>query len=215
MPTLPVRPDLDQRRQATELLRAGRSGDFEAVGRIQAVSDELTLTAARLAIAREHGFASWTKLKTEVQARTSNIAEQVEAFVEASVRDWTGRATRMLLTTPKIAEYGFATAVVLGAVARVHEAIERDPGLVNRPDPRSGWTPLHLVCASRWHRLDPARVNHLMAVAACCWTPAQTSLSTRTEAGRRFAARSPARPIRESSGSYWTAVRYPTITTCT
>jgi len=35
MPTLPVRPDLDQlRRQAKELVRAARSGDVEALARI-------------------------------------------------------------------------------------------------------------------------------------------------------------------------------------
>ncbi len=166
MPTLPARPDLDQlRRQAKELLRAARSGDVEAVGRIRAVSDELTLTAARLALAREYGFASWTKLKTDVRAHTSDRAEQIESFVLASVRNWTGRAARMLVATPKIAEYGLAPAVVLGDVARVRAAIERDPRLVNRSDPRSGWTPLHLVCASRWHRLDPARAGDLVAVA--------------------------------------------------
>ncbi len=62
--------DLDQlRRQAKELLHAAQAGDASAVARVSAVSDRLILTAAQLALAREHGFASWARLKTEVQRR--------------------------------------------------------------------------------------------------------------------------------------------------
>ena len=96
MSTLPVRVDLDQlRRQAKDLLRAARGGDGVAARRIRAVSDELTLTAARLVIAREYGFPSWARLKAEVQARTAGLDEVAQAFCEASIRDWTGRAARM------------------------------------------------------------------------------------------------------------------------
>ena len=60
MPTLPANPNLDQlRRQAKELVRAARAGDRGALERIGAVSDEVTLAAARLAIARDCGLASW------------------------------------------------------------------------------------------------------------------------------------------------------------
>jgi ankyrin repeat protein len=166
MSTLPARPDIDQlRHQAKDLLRAARAGDTAAAGRIAAVSDQLTLTAARLAIARQYGFASWVALKAEVQAYTTDMAEQVGAFLQASVRDGTGRAARMLQARPEIAEYGFATAVVLGDAARVRDAIDRDPALATRPDARWGWSPLLAVCGSRWHRLDPARAGGLLAVA--------------------------------------------------
>jgi ankyrin repeat protein len=165
MSTLPVRVDLEQlRRQAKDLLRAARGGDRAAAARVRAVGDELTLTAARLVIAREYGFASWVRLKTEVQARNTDLDDRARAFCEASVRDWTGRAARMLAAQPDLAEHGFATAVVLGDVARVQAEIDRDPAVVTRPDARSGWTPLHLVCSSRWHRLDPARAEGLSAV---------------------------------------------------
>lgn len=89
----------------------------------------------------------------------------VEAFLEASVRDWTGRAARLLAATPEIAGRGFGPAVVLGDADRVREEIERDPEVAVRPDARTGWTPLHAVCASRWHLLDPARADGLLAVA--------------------------------------------------
>jgi ankyrin repeat protein len=166
MSTLPVRVDLDQlRRRARDLLRAARAGDSPAVDRMRAVSDELTLTAARLVIACEYGFASWVRLKEEVRARTAGLDEQARAFCETSVRDGTGRALRMLAAQPDLAQHGLATAVVLGDVERVRAEIDDDPAAVNRPDARSGWTPLHLACSSRWHRLDPARADGLTTVA--------------------------------------------------
>jgi ankyrin repeat protein len=93
------------------------------------------------------------------------LAQQAEAFCEASIRDWTGRAARMLEATPEIAGYSFATAVILGDADRVRTEIGRDPGLATRPDARSGWTALHAACASRWHRLDPSRAEGLLTVA--------------------------------------------------
>jgi ankyrin repeat protein len=167
MSVLPARPDIEQlREQAKELLRAARAGDAVAADRIRAVSVRpSTLAAAQLAVAREYGFASWARLKTEVQARTRDLARRSDAFLEASVRDWTGRAARMLSDTPQIAGYDVRTALVLGDAARVGEQIARDPGWATRPDPRTGWTALHVVCASRWHQLDPARAPGLLAVA--------------------------------------------------
>lgn len=164
MPNLPPRPDLGQlRHQARDLLRAARAGDAAAAGRIRAVSERVTMAAAQLAVAREYGFASWPRLKDHVE--TLGLAQKVDAFLEASIRDWTGRAARLLARTPEIAGYDFRTAVVLGEAAQAQEMLRRDPGLATRPDPRSGWTPLHAVCASRWHRLDPARAEGLLAVA--------------------------------------------------
>lgn len=70
MPDLPAQPDLAQlRRKAKDLLRAAGAGDAAALRRIQAVSDRLVLASAQLAVAREHGFASWPKLRTEVLRR--------------------------------------------------------------------------------------------------------------------------------------------------
>ncbi|HEX6513478.1 MAG TPA: ankyrin repeat domain-containing protein [Chloroflexota bacterium] len=166
MPELPTHPNLDQlRHQARDLLRAARSGNSEATARIPAVADRLTLGRAQLALAREYGFVSWAKLKAEVEVRNKDLAKMAEAFCQASIGDWTGGAARMLAADPELGTYSFATAVVLGDVARVRQEIERDPGLATRADERSGWTPLHAVCASRWHRLDPDRADGLLAVA--------------------------------------------------
>jgi len=72
MSELPGRPDIRQlRRQARELLRAAAGGDPHALSRLGAVSDRVTLSAAQLALAREHGFKSWPALRAEVQRRSS------------------------------------------------------------------------------------------------------------------------------------------------
>jgi uncharacterized protein len=70
MPELPPRPDLAQlRHRAKDLLRAAKGGDTDALERIRAVSGTPTLASAQLAVAREYGFDSWPKLKTEVERR--------------------------------------------------------------------------------------------------------------------------------------------------
>ena len=164
---LPARPDLDQlRRQAKELRDAARSGDPAALSRIAAHAPApVTLAAAQLAVAREHGFASWPRLKAEAQARRTERAQLVEEFLVASIRDWTGRASRMLARDPWIATYDVRTAVILGDAARVRVLLGRDPSLATRSDPRTGWTALHAACASRWHHLDPGRAEGLAEVA--------------------------------------------------
>lgn len=70
MRDLPARPDLGQlRRQAKDLLRAAAADDADALRRIRTVSDRPVLASAQLAVAREFGFASWPKLRTEVLRR--------------------------------------------------------------------------------------------------------------------------------------------------
>ncbi|HEY1620878.1 MAG TPA: DUF5990 family protein [Streptosporangiaceae bacterium] len=70
MPDLPARPALDQlHHQAKDLVHAAQRGDPAAIARIHPVSDRIALSAAQLALAREYGFASWAKLKLEVERR--------------------------------------------------------------------------------------------------------------------------------------------------
>jgi ankyrin repeat protein len=166
MATLPAHPNLDHlRRHAKDLLRAAQRGDSAAATQITAVSPRLTLSGAQLVVARSYGFASWPKLRAEVAARTAALDQLAAAFCVASVADWTGKAARMLAETPELATWNLATALLLGDVVRVRDAIERDSGTAVRPDPATGWTPLHAVCASRWHRLDPDRAAGLLATA--------------------------------------------------
>ena len=75
MSQLPGHPDLDQlRRQARELHRAAQAGDARAVHRLRQVSGTVSLPAAQLAIARDHGSPSWARLKAEVERRRAQSA---------------------------------------------------------------------------------------------------------------------------------------------
>ncbi|MGH3268874.1 MAG: hypothetical protein ACRDN1_07390 [Trebonia sp.] len=81
----------------------------------------------------------------------SDLSERELAFCGASIRDWHGRAARMLAANPEIAGYGFATAVVLGDATRVREAITPRSG--GRDPPR------------RPHRVDTAARGVRVALA--------------------------------------------------
>jgi hypothetical protein len=164
MSVLPEHPDLDQaRRQAKELLRAARMGDAGALARLAAVSAPLTLAGAQLALARELGQSSWSVLVREIEARNASVPASVVRFLRSSVNAQIGAAARMLHENPALAESGFPAAVVLGDADRVEAELRRDPGAATRVDPGSGWTALHLACASRFH-LDPARATGIAEV---------------------------------------------------
>jgi len=76
MSQLPDRPDLAQlRRQARELQRAAAGGDTGAVRRLRRVSEKTTLSAAQLALAREHGFPSWARLREEAERRRASAED--------------------------------------------------------------------------------------------------------------------------------------------
>jgi uncharacterized protein len=103
MPDLPAHPDLGQlRHQAKDLLHAAQRGDPDAAARIHAVSSQLILSSAQLALAREYGFASWAKLKHEVERRdilnsrdlsrlTKLLAEHPE-LATSQLEHWADRA---------------------------------------------------------------------------------------------------------------------------
>jgi hypothetical protein len=75
MRRLPDRPNLDQlRHQARELQRR---------------SKPMTLSAAQLAVAREYGFPSWTRLKAEVDRRRSILKPEVRTW--QGMRDWSAQ----------------------------------------------------------------------------------------------------------------------------
>jgi hypothetical protein len=87
MPELPGRPNLDQlRRQARELLRAAADGEPTALARIRTFSDRVSLSAAQLAVAREHGFASWPALHAEVERRLAELPSPEEGTGPAGTR---------------------------------------------------------------------------------------------------------------------------------
>lgn len=165
---LPDRPDLEQlRRQAKELRDAARRGHPTALDRVRrhVPAGPVTLSAAQLAIAREHGFQSWPRLRTEVEARTLDLDRRAAAFLTASVEGREGRAARLLDSDPRLATFDAWTAAVLGEADHLRGLLARDPALATRLDHRRGWPPLLYVCHSRWHRIDPGRSAGMLEVA--------------------------------------------------
>lgn len=99
MPELPARPDLDQlRRQARELLRAAAAGEPGALARLGAVSGRVTLSAAQLAIAREHGYRSWPALRAEIERRRS-LSQSAASSTGAAGQRWSFGGATAIETT--------------------------------------------------------------------------------------------------------------------
>src|SRR5437870_13116776 len=117
--SLPERPNLDQlRRQAKELRDAVRAADEVAEERVrphlhQGSGTSISLYAAQLVIAREHGFSSWPVLKAEVEARTMSPEQLVDAFLAASIDREPGRAVRLLERDPQVASRDLDVAEAL------------------------------------------------------------------------------------------------------
>ena len=114
---LPARPSLEQlRKRAKELLRACRAGDGRALARIRAYRadvarpERVRLSDTQLVTAREHGFASWGRLKHHVESlqRPADYDEPV----------W-GKDT-----------WPFLVAALEGDEDTVRRMLERDPLLV-------------------------------------------------------------------------------------
>src|SRR5579885_1432987 len=78
------------RKQAKALLKAAQAGEPEALQRLNAHSDRVDsaapkLHSAQLAVAREHGFASWPRLRAFVVQSGMDQRERIAAFIDATV----------------------------------------------------------------------------------------------------------------------------------
>jgi ankyrin repeat protein len=183
--SLPGRPDLDQlRRRAKELRDAAQAGEAAARNRVAAQvgsSAEVTLSLAQLVIAREYGFASWSRLKTALGRHgTPDLAALVNDFLVASVDGRSRLAGRLLAGDRRIAAYDISTAAVLGDVAQVRELLTADPTSAIRLDDRRGWPPLLYACHSCWHRVDTARAEGILQVV---WLLLDTGASANSNNG--------------------------------
>ncbi|HLZ46168.1 MAG TPA: ankyrin repeat domain-containing protein [Gemmatimonadales bacterium] len=128
---LPPHPDLEQlKRQAKELQASAR----------------VALHEAQTRLAREYGFASWNKLREEVEARTLQFDAAVTEFIEAATDGRPDRARRILELHPKIRTANLYAALVLGDVAAANARLDKDPSLATRAGGPRGWEPIHYVC---------------------------------------------------------------------
>jgi ankyrin repeat protein len=141
--SLPRRPDL--RRLRDEAKARQRAGEFP------------TLALAQLAIAREHGFASWPRLKLAVDALALDATERAAELVRSACSSDVRRARVVLDADPALARHDLACACVTGEAGAVERRIGGAPELVRAKLPPFGWEPLLYACFSRLLRAEPSR----------------------------------------------------------
>jgi ankyrin repeat protein len=164
---LPPDPDLELlRKQAKELLRAARRGEAEALSRLRAtvprlerasrteVIADLRLADAQHAIAVEHGFASWPKLKRHIED-AQPLGRQVERFL-AAVRERNATvASQVLARYPEVGRANIFTACCIGAAELVAEMLAAEPALATTVHPPENAVPLLYLCGSTFHHRNP------------------------------------------------------------
>ena len=113
---LPSRPNLEQlKHQAKELLNSHKSGEPEAIQRIQenhprwakASAAEIraarfSLSHAQLVIAREYGFAGWPELKARVGPLALEPGDPIELFKQAAAADDAALVRELLERHPEL-----------------------------------------------------------------------------------------------------------------
>jgi len=142
--TLPLRAHLDWLKKVSK----------ERLETLRATDPSARLADAQLAVAREYGFASWRKLKEEVDRRREKL-EQLLPGGRASAKEAAAIA-------PDDAELvRLVEAVKAGDVKMAGELLTRRPALAAARDAH-GQTPLHVAA-----ECDDARLGaYLLAVGA-------------------------------------------------
>lgn len=168
MSHLPDRPNAEHlRSQAKELIKAARAGDSAALARLAALAEPpFSLSHAQLAIARDYGFPSWSKLIAEVDAirARSGIDEELAArFVQVATEERLDTLRRLLDLYPGIGTYDPACALVMGNVGYVSNWLNAD-NANHRLAPENSY-PLEYVCYSRVGQIDPSARPGLLACA--------------------------------------------------
>ena len=159
---------------AQSLVDAFRAGDAAARRRFTSHhprfargAGEPTAADARLAVAREAGYANWPKLAVDLSAAAVAPEQRADAFLECAWAwgDWE-RSQALLRLQPAMAEASIYTACVLGDADQVAAYLQREPALAQRSGGPRNWPPLLYVCWSAYLGRDEARSVGLVRCAA-------------------------------------------------
>jgi ankyrin repeat protein len=168
MPTasLPQDPDLDQlRTKARELQRAVRDGAPTARARVAKWHprppgpEKFPLTAAQLIVAREHGFASWARMRRYVQIVTTRAwypgrpapADETVAdrFLRLSCLNYSdddaadgARAAALLAEHPELPRQSLFVAAACADAGEVRRHLAAHPAAARVTGGPHGWSPL-------------------------------------------------------------------------
>ena len=145
--SLPSRPDLRHLRD--EAKRRRKAGEFSSVA------------LAQLAVAREHGFVSWPRLKFHVEALTLDATERASALLASATSDDLRRARALLDADPALARHDLACACATGEADEVSRRLAARPATVGEPTGpvRLGADPVRLLLAAPPRR-PRARARH-------------------------------------------------------
>ncbi|MBT6146481.1 MAG: hypothetical protein HOH74_13680, partial [Gemmatimonadetes bacterium] len=173
--SLPSRPSLEfDRKAAKRLLEEAVAGDGDAVSRFRRfhprfndqdfAPTRVRLADAHLVVAREYGFASWSRWKQFVEDRLLDRSQQAAAMVQAICSQQLGRGAQLLASDPELARFDLFTACACGEAAWVAQALQRQPELAVTAGGPSGWHPILYACFSRFLRRDSQRAEGIMQV---------------------------------------------------
>lgn len=175
------------KRDAKSLLRAWKAGDPAALARLSlhhpkwrgqaataaAATQPAGLREAQLVIAREQGYASWPRLKADLDRQTRAAAAAPDAaadprplaerFLDLACLNYRhdhcdrfAQATALLAQQPELATASIWTAAAVGDAAAVTRFLDADPGLLEARGGPQQWQPLLVACYSRVQSADAA-----------------------------------------------------------
>ena len=180
---MPTHPEFSRlnleyyRKQAKSLLKAAKAGDADALSRLTQHagasgrrrssapgSIARALHEAQLVVAREQGFASWTRFKAFLEQSNLDFQSLVAAFIDEALSDLK-RALKMLAKHPEIERAGLHVSLVLGDLERVRRAVEESPALLSTKGGPRNWQPLLYVCFSRFAGEESSRSGTIVETA--------------------------------------------------
>ncbi len=176
--TLPPRPHLEHLAgQAKALRSAIRTGTPQAIERLRTwhprfhgasatLAATVKLSDAQLVIAREHGFASWPRLKRHVERTVQDFAARAAALsITATTGDLT-RLRELLTVEPALSAADLYVACATGDADAALAFLERTPALASTPGGPHQWPALLYVCHSRLPASDHDRRAGLARIAS-------------------------------------------------
>lgn len=153
------------KKQAKLLLRSVQCGDASARARVEPYFfdvEDVGLQDIQLVIAREHGFSSWTRLKTYLDRINPDELPRdqlANRFLSLAAVSYFARipadparfdaALRLLEDNPVIADENIHVAAAIGDAARVARWLDRQPQLLDRRGGPYDWPPLLYAAYAR------------------------------------------------------------------
>ena len=147
---MPIQSLESMRKQAKRLLKSIRAGDTELVQRYHPRPDqpEFKLADAQLILARQHGFASWPKLKHHAE-RVWQPPQELSGFFECAILNYgnwhPSHAEKAREMTPPARDLYVAATVGDAEFVRRHGNTDT----VDRPGGPFQWPALLYACYSR------------------------------------------------------------------